>query len=110
MNLNDIIALAKQGYKPADIKELLALADVTEPEATNPEIKDGVQEPKADEPIKEPETTKPDASESAIDYKKLYEDEKAKVEKIQKDNLTKNIKPETPSLDDQLADIVRGFM
>ena len=27
MNLADIIALAKQGYKPQDIKELIALAD-----------------------------------------------------------------------------------
>ena len=26
MNLSDIIALAKQGYKPQDIKELIALA------------------------------------------------------------------------------------
>ena len=110
MNLNDIIALAKQGYKPADIRELIALADVTEPEATSPEIKDGVQEPLADEPIKEPDTTEPEAKADAIDYKKLYEEEKAKLEKVQKDNLSKNIKPETPSVEEQLADIVRGFM
>jgi len=29
MNIGDIIALAKQGYKPADIKELLNMAEPT---------------------------------------------------------------------------------
>lgn len=28
MNLTDILALAKQGYKPSDIKELISIADV----------------------------------------------------------------------------------
>ena len=30
MNLSDIIALAKQGYKPADIRELIALGNAQE--------------------------------------------------------------------------------
>ena len=32
MTLTDIIALAKQGYKPGDIKELIEIAKTAEPE------------------------------------------------------------------------------
>lgn len=28
MTLNDLVALAKQGYKPADVKELISMAEV----------------------------------------------------------------------------------
>lgn len=48
MNLSDIIALAKQGYKPADIRELIALG--------NEQEKQKQPDPQPDpEPIPQPE-------------------------------------------------------
>ena len=37
MNLSDIIALAKQGYKPADIRELIALGNEQEQKQKQPD-------------------------------------------------------------------------
>lgn len=37
MNLSDIIALAKQGYKPADIRELIALGNEQEQRQKQPD-------------------------------------------------------------------------
>lgn len=111
MNLNDIIALAKQGYKPADIKELLTLADDQEPEKSTPEVKDDGDsvpddDPKAQDPS-EPVKSEPEA----VDYKKLYEEEKSKLEKLQKENINKNMDDgHKQSIDDILANAVRGFM
>ena len=39
MNLKDIIELAKQGYKPSDIKELIALSKDNDSTEDNPEDK-----------------------------------------------------------------------
>ena len=50
MNLSDIIALAKQGYKPADIRELIALGNEQE------------QKQKQPDPQPDPEPTTPPAS------------------------------------------------
>lgn len=49
MNLSDIIALAKQGYKPADIRELISLGNEQEQRQKQPD-------PQPDpEPIPQPE-------------------------------------------------------
>ena len=54
MKLTDIIALAKQGYTPADIKELLTLAT----EETQTETESEASE-KAKGPVIEPEPEEP---------------------------------------------------
>lgn len=52
MKLSDIIALAKAGYKPSDIKELLAIDESKQ----EPEKKEEKKEEKKDDPGKnEPE-------------------------------------------------------
>lgn len=83
MKITDIIALAKQGYKPTDIERLIAL----------------------DEP--KPETPQGDKSgegeESNIDYKSLYEAEKAKVEELQKDARNEPSKEPDAKTDEQKA-------
>lgn len=65
MNLVDIIALAKAGYKPADIKELIALAP---PEPT--------PEPKAAE-----------QTETGIDYKAMYEASQEELARVKNEAL-----------------------
>lgn len=74
MNIADIIALAKQGYKPNDIKELLAIAEVSEQKTEAPEV-----------PAVEPEQTAED-QEKPVDYKILYEQQQAEIEKLKADN------------------------
>ena len=49
MNLSDIIALAKQGYKPSDIRELIALGNEQE------------QKQKQPDPLLDPDSTTPPA-------------------------------------------------
>lgn len=88
MKFTDIIDLAKAGYKPSDIKELMSLKEpeTVETPAEEPVAGDNApevtpQETKADETVKEPD----------IDYKSLYEAEKSKVEKMQAENASKTV-------------------
>ena len=106
MKLEDIIALAKQGYKPADIKELVALAD-TEPKEQPKE------EPK-EEPKEQPKE-EPKHSAEVEELKKLILNQTEQLnasqkalEELQKGNtredlLNSNDKQKT------LNDIVRDF-
>ena len=108
MNLTDIVALAKQGYKPADIKELMALA---EPQA----------EP---EPEKEPEV-KPEAvkhenepdKEPANIYEQKIADLEAKAKELefklaaaQKANISQNVGADQKNDEDLFSDIATAFM
>ena len=57
MKFSDIVALAKAGYKPSDVKELLELCE-TDPETKKKDIQPEVNESGKDpEPEKEPELT-----------------------------------------------------
>lgn len=109
MNLTDIIALAKQGYKPSDIKELLELsapsaATPTEPEQDPPVPSDPVPAKSEAEPegVTDPE---PDPE---PDYKKMYEDLK---HEIQQKNVRTNSQLSEPekSLEDKMADLIRSI-
>lgn len=91
MKLTDLIALAKAGYKPGEIKELLALEPAAPPE---PEKKDPEPDPEPEE--KEPEP----------DYKKLYEESQKKLKAAQKANIKQPVEqPEDKSLEDLIRDI-----
>lgn len=111
MKLEDIIALAKQGYKPSDIKELISLA------AENPDESKGTDS--SDEPEQgEPEDEKPegtagtDADPDDIDYKKLYEDSQNRIKELQAKNANKDLSGAASEKSEQeiLNDIVRDFM
>lgn len=87
MNIKDIIALAKAGYKPGEIRELLELA-VPEPEPPK-------EEPEP-EPEKEPEP----------DYKAMYEESQKKLLAAQKANQRQPLDiPEEKALADILKDV-----
>lgn len=104
MKLKDIIDLAKAGYTPADIKELVSLTvPEPEPEPTEPE-------PTEPEPTK-PTEPEPEPTEPEPDYKKLYEEEKAAREKLQHDFRRQEIEDEDEIQDETLIEnLVRDFM
>lgn len=91
MKLDDIIALAKQGYKPSDIKELIELSKEETSEASD---QGETHEDAAESEQTTHEDSKPtDESESVetIDYKKLYEEEHNKLLAAQKQNVNQNM-------------------
>lgn len=90
MNIKDIIALAKAGYKPGEIKELLELA-VPDPE---PEKKDPEPDPEPEKKDTEP------------DYKAMYEESQKKLLAAQKANQRQQVDvPEEKALADILKDV-----
>ena len=112
MNITDIIALAKQGYKPGDIKELITLAEsqttetVTDTTATDaPPMTDEMETKEISQPSQD------DAKEA--EYKKQIEDLNKKIEeqtalisRIQKDNQKTDLSGNAPkSIDEQLLEI-----
>lgn len=81
MKLTDIIELAKKGYTPADIRELVNISEETPDNNTpetveeqNNEAPDNEDDPEA-EPEAEPEETEEPAE---PDYKKMFETERTR--------------------------------
>ena len=113
ITISDIIDLAKAGYRPADVKELIQLskeaAAPVEPDKPAPEIKDAAKDSAADEQDK-PKADVPEDKAKPVDYKALYEQEHAALEKLQQENIKKNNDKPAPDLDEILADAMRGYM
>lgn len=114
MNLTDIIALAKQGYKPSDIKELINIAE--------PVAEQGQTETEPGQIGGEPETVPGD---NGVELEKIISDQKAELDAIkaqleestkalkaaQKANIHQNYKPQsTENTDANIADWARSFM
>ena len=104
----DILAFAKAGWKPADVKEVIALSETNtvseEPEAT-PE--DTQAQP---ETVKETDTSVQAEVDEVPDYKKMYEEAQKQNDKLKDDltkaqslNITQNVAPATPKLTGQEA-------
>ena len=111
MKLNDLIALAKQGYSLADIRELVSLADVQEQDETQQEEKDGSEETETEKDEGGEKEHEPEKDDDAVDYKALFMAEKEKVEKLQKQNIKKDNSGNEPENQEQiLEDIFRNFM
>lgn len=110
MKLEDIIALAKQGYKKADIEELINLAKETEKEPEPVSTEEEVPEGGSSEPVNAPEDVK--VPEPEPDYKMLYEQSQATIKQMQQNNVTKNLGGSAgdPSDSEILNEIVRSFM
>ena len=94
MKITDIIALAKQGYKPADIKELLTLAEPEkDPEPKkekDPEPEKDQEKEKDPEPEKDPEKEKDPEPEEVKKLKGEITDLTARLEKLQEANTKKD--------------------
>lgn len=121
LKLDDIVALAKQGYKPSDVKELIELSkDSSEPEPTptpdpEPTGEDAGKDPKGIEEKKEEPT--PDDT-KIVDYKEKLSELEAKLKaseeklsKLQEENTKKKIADnDTPTSEDVFNDAMRNFM
>ena len=121
MNLSDIIALAKQGYKPADIRELIALGNEQEKQKQpDPQPDPGpIPQPEpAAEPAPEPGTgaaeRPPEPSVDAADKNTpdpQIEDLKRQIAELQAANARRG-QPDggQKSNEEILAEMAKGFV
>ena len=107
LKFSDVMDFVKAGWTPADVKEVLAMAE-TEPaadEQTAP-VEDTQQQPVTVNAAETPAQTE----EATPDYKAMYEDQqrqidalKADLSKAQSLNITANAAPNTPQITGQEA-------
>lgn len=110
IQFTDILALAKQGYKPADIKELLAIetTDVSEPiQAEQPQPETAQAE--MPEPVSEPETTTP-AKATGQTGNDVVEELKATIKELQQANIHQDISGNVKDPQEDLNELVRAYM
>lgn len=117
VSIKDLIELAKAGYTPAAVKELITLSEKAEPVKTEEpkEPAPAPTEPKSAE--SKPEENKAGENESqgkpeeAVNYKELYEKTLADLKTAQEAN-RKESQPEDKSADAEkhLADTFASFM
>ena len=91
LGIMDVLAFAKAGYKPSDVKEIMAMAESTE-EAPTPASEPDVKH----EAKKDPEGTQDDSKEP--DYKSMFEELQKKndelssqIKQMQTSNITKDV-------------------
>ncbi len=110
-SLSDIIALAKAGYKPSDVKELMQMdvpSNEQKAEPAAPVDISGAEEKETKAPAensgKDPEKAQDAPSKPAdvIDYKAKYEEATAALKKAQEQN-TKKEAPKVPT--DEFKDV-----
>lgn len=119
LSISDVVALAKAGFTPKDVKEILA-QDVPSNDdqgANDQNTNFEPDEPANDEPENSANATEnvqnseghTDASD--IDYKKKFEDAQKLIEKLQADNASRNVAGnEDTSAADKLTDSFRRIM
>lgn len=116
LKLDDIVALAKSGYKVSDIKELIELSkeaeastDVSGTVATEESVQEDTHEESVND---QPEDTKEEAkAEKIVDYKAKVEELEEKIKVLQKANTEKKIADTDEKSDsDVLAEAMKSFM
>ena len=105
MKFSDILALAKNGYSPKDIKDLLALSDPDEPKPEPEPQPEPEPEPQPEpEPEPQPEPDPEDKDKKIIDLEK-------KIAELQKLNTTKDLSDKKPKSDDDIfKELMKEFM
>ena len=116
LSIGDIVDLARAGYKPSDVKDLITLSEKAEqskqeePQGAAPAI----DEPKSasPEPKAAPENAEPVKPEEAVDYKKLYEQSQEDLKKAQAANIKKDSSPADQGKDPNkdLLDLVASYL
>ena len=122
MNLSDIIALAKQGYKPADIRELIALGNEQEQRQKQPDPQPDPEPTTPPAPVAEPAPEQeagtaerpPEAAVDAADQNTpdpQIEDLKRQIAELQAANARRG-QPDggQKSNADILAEMAKGFV
>lgn len=137
VSLTDLIALAKAGYTPAAVKELIALSDSADPgKAEDPKTKP--EEPKASAKTEEPqgaaaansepkaaspepeknkatenasEQSNRETQDKAVDYKSLYEKTADELKKAQSANRSQSAPEDDPDKGmKDLSDVIRSYL
>ena len=97
MKFSDILDLARQGYKPSDIRELLSMDTEPEPKPEpEPEPEPDPDPDPKPEPDPEP---KPEP-----DYKKMYEDTLKRLDALQKANQRQPLDHKEDTVDNIIRD------
>lgn len=108
LNITDIIALAKQGYKPSDIKELLELGQTAEPipdesaKATEPDDKEIIPDEKAEPDKEDPEK---DAEALRAEIISLND----KIKELQKQTVRQDISGDVMTDEQKFEELVKNF-
>ena len=120
MNIIDIVALAKAGYKFSEVKELLTLANQSEDETApegdekdqpkKTEQHDAGKEQPDDAPKKGTDT--PEEDSAILSYKEKIQELEDKLQKLQSDNVHKDHSDKTDTKTDEetLDEITTSFM
>lgn len=116
LNLGDLVTLAKQGFTPDKVKELIELSkteEVAEGPAevqTQPSNEPEAEEQQPEEKLKEVEQKEADSADS-VDYKKKVEELEEKIRALQKANTRQNADTGDKKSDAELfAETMRSFM
>lgn len=115
ITIGDIVALAKSGYKPADVKEIIALSkEETKTETPKENMSPLPTDSVAVAPTEPVEGEKKESeTEPEPDYKALYEKTQIELKEAQKANRTINISTgddDTKPDKDILTDLFKEFM
>lgn len=114
LNLTDIVALAKAGYKPNDVKELISLsADSEKPKEEKPS--ETLAEGQAEVTEPEKATEQPEKAskepEEVLQYKQQIEELNKKLQEAQQANVSKDVAPANVKSDfDTCVDLMTSFL
>ena len=107
LKFSDVMDFVKAGWTPADVKEVMAMAE-TEPAAEEQAV---TVENTQQQPATENAAETPAQTEEAVpDYKKMFEEQQAQIDVLKADlqkaqaaNTSKNIAPDKPAITGQEA-------
>ena len=111
LGIMDLLAFAKAGYTPSDVKEILAMQNEETQVAesnVNATPEENVQKDETKEPAETQETAAPVSTSDAPDYKQMFEEQKKQIEELQANlqkaqslNTTQNVAPSATQLTGQ---------
>ena len=116
--LNDVLTLAKAGYKAKEIQELLKGVEDQKPDTETEDHKADSENPKNETkepgPSEKPTVQGPDKPDDKEDFEeselnKKYNDLLAKFKNVQKENVNRNMKKEEKSDETLFAEAFRDL-
>lgn len=116
VSLQDLITLAKAGYTPGQVKELITLSERVmepvpeEPQAATAPISEAATE--SAEPVKATENAEKasEPEKEVIDYKALYEKSQEDLKKAQAVNRSTDLSDNATDPQSDLQDIFRSYL
>lgn len=111
LGIMDLLAFAKAGYTPSDVKEILAMQNEETQVAesnVNATPEENVQKDETKTPAETQETAASVLPSDVPDYKQMFEEQKKQIEELQANlqkaqslNTTQNVAPSAPQLTGQ---------